>query len=424
MSDLLMNIGWPHTANVCVVGLGYVGMPMMFALAKAGYKVFGVDRAEDKVAKFNAGECYLEHVDPAMLKGCLDDGACAFGSIDDVPPCDVYLVCVPTPVDKDRIPDVSFVDAAMADVLRVAPPGSLVVLESTVEPGTTRSYVDKAHGVLLAYSPEREDPSNPHYWTGNTPKLVGGVTRDALEAAVALYSAVCGVVIPVASPEVAEMAKLFENTFRLVNVALANELKVVCEAVGLDVWDVIKASDTKPFGFKAFWPGPGISGHCLPVDVHYFKRTANQAGADTPIVVAAEGYCRSMPARVVQKVAEALNGVGQPVGATRVLIIGLAYKRDVGDVRESYARPIVAGLKRLGAGVVVHDPLVRELHDVAVSMGVEAVDVLNESILYAADVVVVLTDHKCIDWQMVCEHSNLIVDTRNVIPVGENVIKA
>jgi UDP-N-acetyl-D-glucosamine dehydrogenase len=411
-----------RSATVAVVGLGYVGLPLAVEFAKAGFKVIGYDVSERVVSLLNAGKSHIQDVPSAEVADLVRRKLFA-ATTDEarLGDADAISIAVPTPLGKTRDPDMSYVQAASDAVARQAHSGLLVVLESTTYPGTTREVVQPAFerggyvvgtDVFLAFSPERVDPGNPIYHTKNTPKVVGGITPECTDVAVALYSTCIDSVVRVSSTETAELVKLLENTFRSVNIGMANEMAIVCDRLGVDVWEVIDAAATKPFGFMKFTPGPGIGGHCIPLDPHYLAWKMRTLNYKTRFIDLASEINSGMPSFVVAKIAAALNEDRKPVNGSRALVIGVAYKRDIDDVRESPALDIIRLLEADGAQVSYHDPYVakiredgHEWHGVA----------LTEQALASADVVVIVTDHKTIDYQFIADHAALVVDSRNAM---------
>ncbi len=478
-----------RTAIVAVIGLGYVGLPLAVAFAKAGFRVIGIDVDEKKVEAVNRGESYIRDVssaDLAVLVGGADLPSSAVvrrsSASDHRPPttdhrsssgsltattdyavlehADVAIICVPTPLSKTRDPDVRYILAAGEAVARHMHPGMLVVLESTTYPGTTeelllprleagyaRRYGESDHrpttkdqgptaidqrpttndqrsslvvrrssmvgtDFFLAYSPERIDPGNTKYTVENTPKVVGGVTPDCLEVASTLYGSVVSEVVPVSSPAAAEMTKLLENTFRAVNIALVNEVAIMCDKLGLDVWEVIDAAATKPYGFMKFTPGPGVGGHCIPLDPHYLSWKLKTLNYNARFIQLAGEINSEMPRYWVEKVVDALNEQGKPVKGSRVLVLGVAYKKDIDDVRESPALDIIELLRQKGAEVRYHDPHVPQFSYNGASFHCEPN--LDEA-LATADCVIIATNHSTYDWQAIRHKARCIVDTRNVL---------
>jgi UDP-N-acetyl-D-glucosamine dehydrogenase len=418
-TQLLQKIA-DRKAVIGVVGLGYVGLPLALEFARAGFKVIGFDVSQRVVDQLNGGTSHIQDVASADLADVVRRGL--FEATADearIAEMDAVSVAVPTPLVKTRDPDMSYVLAATETIARHARPGMLVVLESTTYPGTTRELLQprmEAAGltigddVFLAFSPERVDPGNPTWHTKNTPKVVGGITPACTEVATALYASCLDTIVPVGSTETAELVKLLENTFRSVNIGLVNEMAIVCDKLGVNVWEVIDAAATKPFGYMKFTPGPGIGGHCIPLDPHYLAWKMRSLNYTTRFIDLAGEVNTAMPAFVTTTVARALNEDRKAVNGSRVLVIGVAYKKDIDDVRESPALDVMRLLEQDGADVVFHDPYVSTIReDGHVINGVE----LTDAEIAKADVVVIVTDHKVIDYQRLVDHAVLIVDTRN-----------
>jgi UDP-N-acetyl-D-glucosamine dehydrogenase len=411
------------TAVVGVVGLGYVGLPLAEAFAASGFTVRGFDVDADKVNRLNRGESYIRHIPSdrvAELLGTERFQATAdpavFGEVD------VVVICVPTPLTEAREPDLSYVAATGRTLARQLRPGQLVVLESTTYPGTTdellrpileQTGLRAGHDFFLAFSPEREDPGNPKYSCRSIPKVVGGLTPTSRELAAQFYAAVVRDVVPVSSTRVAEACKILENTYRAVNIALVNELKVVFDAMGIDVWEVIDAAKTKPFGFQAFYPGPGLGGHCIPIDPFYLTWAARRAGVNTKFIELAGEVNTQMPAYVVQRIAMALNDHGKPLKGSNVCVLGVAYKKNVDDPRESPAFTILESLEARGAVVNYHDPFIPSLPAMRHHVIRLASRALTAEFLRSQDCVIIVTDHDDVDYEFVVAHARLVVDTRN-----------
>jgi UDP-N-acetyl-D-glucosamine dehydrogenase len=421
MKDILAGKIGDRSAVIGVVGLGYVGLPLAIEFARAGFHVIGYDVREQIANDVAAGRSHIIDTTADVVAGMVDAGRLT-ATADEArfAEMDVILIAVPTPLSKTRDPDMSYVIAASEAVARHVRPGVLVVLESTTYPGTTRELMQpKLEGeglvvgedVFLAFSPERVDPGNPLWHTKNTPKVVGGITAACTEVATALYAAALDTVVPVSSTETAELVKLLENTFRSVNIALVNEMAIVSDKLGVDVWEVVEAAATKPFGFMKFTPGPGIGGHCIPLDPHYLAWKMRTLNYKTRFIDLASEINSEMPAVVVEKVARALNADRKPLNGSRVLVLGVAYKRDIDDVRESPALDVIRLLEQAGTEIAYHDPFVPVFRD----DGHEHHSVeLTDAELDRADAVVILTDHSNVDYQRVIERATIIVDTRNV----------
>ncbi|MCC6244141.1 MAG: nucleotide sugar dehydrogenase [Gemmatimonadaceae bacterium] len=410
-----------RSAVIGVVGLGYVGLPLAMEFAKAGFRVIGYDVSQRVVDLLMSGVSHIQDVPSAEVQSTVSAGSFVATTIESrLHDCDAISIAVPTPLSKTRDPDMEYVLSAADAIARNAHPGLCVVLESTTYPGTTRELLQprlEAQGlvvgtdVFVAFSPERVDPGNPTYHTKNTPKVVGGITPACVEVASALYQSCIDTVVPVTSPEAAELVKLLENTFRAVNIGLVNEIAIVCDKLGVNVWEVINAAATKPFGFMKFTPGPGIGGHCIPLDPHYLAWKMRTLNYKTRFIDLASEINSHMPEWVVQKVADALNDMRKAVRGNRVLILGVAYKRDINDVRESPALDVMRLLEERGAHVEFHDPFVPEFREEGhTRVGVE----LTDEMLRWADAVVIVTDHQSVDYQRVVEQATLVVDTRNV----------
>jgi UDP-N-acetyl-D-glucosamine dehydrogenase len=411
-----------RTALVGVIGVGYVGLPLAVEKAKVGFNVIGYDRNAGRVAKINQTENYVRDVADADLAAVVGSGRLrASADFDSIAQCDVVIICVPTPLTVNREPDISHVRSVAEIIAAQVRPGQLICLESTTYPGTTEEILLPllaASGLVvgrdffLAFSPERVDPGNKRYTTANTSKIVGGVTPVCLEMATLFYSMTIVSVTGVSSPRVAELCKVFENTFRAVNIALVNELALLCDRMGISIWEVVDAAATKPFGMMRFDPGPGVGGHCIPLDPFYLAWKARQYDFPTRFIELAGEINISMPYFVREKVVRALNGVGRALRNARILLIGMAYKKDIEDWRESPALKVLELLEREGAFVDYHDPLVPEILDPR-KVARRSV-AMTAAALASVDCVVIVTDHSCIDWKAVARHARLIVDTRNV----------
>ncbi len=412
-----------RTARVVVVGLGYVGLPLAETFAAQGYPVLGFDIDAEKVRRLNRGESYIGHICPERIEELVASGR--FEATTDPArfrEADAIIICVPTPLTPEREPDLSYIENTGRTVREFLRPGQLVVLESTTYPGTTEelllpileeSGLKCGRDFFLAYSPEREDPGNRDFATRNIPKVVGGVGDTSRALAVALYEPVVEGVVPVSGTRVAEACKILENTYRAVNIALVNELKCVFDAMGFDVWEVIQAAKTKPFGFQAFYPGPGLGGHCIPIDPFYLTWAARKYGLHTRFIELAGEVNAAMPRYVVERVAEALNEDGKPVRGSRVCVLGVAYKKDVDDPRESPAFEVMELLQRRGADVSYNDPHIPRLprmrhHTIRLES-----QLLSPEFLAGQDCVLIVTDHSAYDFEEIVRHAALIVDTRN-----------
>lgn len=417
----LLNRFAERTAVVGVVGLGYVGLPLAVAFAEAGYTVIGVDLDASKVEKLNRGESYIPDIPTTQLAPLVKNGKLrAVTSYVALREADAVSICVPTPLRKTKDPDMSFVLSATEEVAKICHAGMLVVLESTTYPGTTAEILAPAmeagglqigRDVFVTFSPERIDPGNTTYTVYNTPKVVGGMTAACTEIATAYYQTIVEQVIPVSSPTSAEMVKLLENTFRAVNIGLVNEMALMCDKLGIDVWEIIEAAKSKPFGFMAFYPGPGLGGHCIPVDPHYLSWKLKALNYTARFIELASEINTHMPFYVVDKVGDALNDCAKPIRGSRIGILGVAYKRDIDDVRESPALDVIHLLHQKGAIVEWNDPHVPtiRLENTQISSNTS----LSSEWLASLDCLVIITDHSGYDWEYITRHASLIVDTRN-----------
>jgi UDP-N-acetyl-D-glucosamine dehydrogenase len=425
------------TARVGIVGLGYVGLPLARAFSE-NYRVLGFDTDPARVERLARGEGYLARVPSPAVREMRRRGFEATDRLDRLGEADAVVICVPTPLTPERDPDLGYVIGAARAAAATLRPGQLIVLESTTYPGTTRDVVlpilaatglKAGRDFFLAFSPEREDPGNPVHTAVSIPKVVSGIDAASHRLAVELYSRAVERVVPVSSPEVAEASKILENTYRAVNIALVNELKILFDRMGIDVWEVIEAASTKPFGFQPFYPGPGLGGHCIPIDPFYLAWVARKHQFPTRFIELAGEINTAMPRFVIQKVTEALNGRGKAVKGSRVLLLGVAYKRDVDDSRESPALELIDQLLERGAEVSYNDPHVPHLPAVPHRPSLRMCSVpLTPEYLREQDCTVITTDHSGYDWSCVVAHSALVVDTRNatrlVTEGRERIVKA
>lgn len=420
--DILLQKIENREAHIAVIGAGYVGLELVFEFAKAGFHVTAVDLDERKVQALNNGESYIGDIPADEIKPLVERGLIvATTSYEDIRDADAISICVPTPLRKTKDPDMSYVISAVQAIASISHAGMVVVLESTTYPGTTEELIRprlEQHGlktgedVFIAFSPERIDPANKTHRLRNTPKVVGGITPACTEIAMALYGTAVDTLVPVSSPTTAELSKLLENTFRAVNIGLVNEMALMCDRLGIDVWEVINAAATKPFGFMPFYPGPGLGGHCIPVDPHYLSWKLKTLNYTARFIELASEINTSMPLHVIDKVIYGLNEHSKPVRGSRIVVLGVAYKPDVDDVRESPAIDIIELLRQKGGDVVYNDPHVPQLR-------IDGGEVLHsvsysEALLSEADCVVIVTHHSWYDWQHVLDHSCLVVDTRHV----------
>ncbi|RMF87063.1 MAG: nucleotide sugar dehydrogenase [Nitrospinota bacterium] len=407
-----------RTARVGIIGLGYVGLPLAVAFAKAGFPVTGIDIDGNKVTQINAGKSYIQDVSSHELHTLREQGKLqATSDFTVLQELDTVSICVPTPLSKTKDPDISFIASVTSKIAEHLHAEQLIVLESTTYPGTTEEFILPeltAKGLqvgvdfYLAFSPERLDPGNPHYTAQNIPKIIGGITPACTAMAQALYSQAMQKVIPVSSAKTAEMVKLLENTFRAVNIALVNEIAIMCDRLEIDVWEVIEAAATKPFGFMPFYPGPGWGGHCIPVDPFYLSWKLKTLNYKARFIELAAEVNTHMPLYVVTKLADILNEHQKSIKGSKILMLGVTYKRDVSDVRESPALDILRILQQKGANLSFYDPYVQRLEEASAHWVP-----LTEQTLAGADCVVIVTDHQQVDYKFVVEHAPLILDTRN-----------
>jgi len=410
-----------------VVGLGYVGLPLVVEMAKSGHTVIGFEVSDGKVAEVNAGRSYIPDVPSDELAELVNAGLIqATTDFSRVGEVDAVAICVPTPLNEMKEPDTSYMESAARQITPYLHPEMLVTLESTTYPGTTEEVVQPileagglkvGAGLYLAFSPERVDPGNPVYQTRNTPKVVGGVTRECTAVAVAFYQRFIDTIVPVSSTRAAEMSKLLENIFRCVNIALINELLLVSERMGINIWEVVDAAKTKPFGFMPFYPGPGLGGHCIPIDPFYLSWKARQFDMHTEFIELAGKTNETMPYYVVQRLMNALNTHRKSLAGSRILMLGVAYKANIDDMRESPAIKIAGLLADKDADVVYHDPYVAEF--VVDGTSVQLVPLTAEEVA-AADAVLIVTDHSHVDYALVVDSAQLVLDTRNALKAFDN----
>jgi len=419
-------------ARLGVIGLGYVGLPLSMEFARSGFHVVGIDTDAEKVRLLGEGKSYIQDVPAERIKEAIDAGT--FEATTDfsvLESLDAVDICVPTPLRKTRDPDISYVRAAVAEIVKYLHPQMLVILDSTTYPGTTEEVIlsrlettglNVGEDFYLAFSPERVDPGNAEWNTRNIPKVVGGVTRACTEHATLLYEQTLGPVVPVSSTRVAEMVKLLENTFRSVNIGLVNEMALMCDRMGIDAWEVIDAAATKPFGFMPFYPGPGLGGHCIPIDPFYLSWKAKESGFEARFIELAGVINGNMPYHVVTKIVDSLNENGKPAKGSKVLILGVAYKEDINDVREAPALDIMKLLQDKGAIVSYSDPFVPTLHQGGLSSSSEE---LTPALLSDVDCIVITTAHSSVDYQAVVDAGTPIVDTRNALKgfTGDHILK-
>lgn len=420
-----------RTARIAVLGLGYVGLPVALSAAESGFKVLGIDVDARRVEQLRGGISPVTDITNEELEKQLRTGSFEPSSdLARLSEADVFVICVPTPL-KHELPDMSYIEAAATSIADHLRPGGLVILESTTYPGTTEEFLKailEAGGLaagkdfFLGFSPERIDPGNPNYGLRNVPKIVGGINQESTDLMRTFYSSFVEEVVSVSSPAVAETAKLLENTYRHINIALVNEMAILCHDLGVDVWEVIDAAATKPFGFTPFYPGPGWGGHCIPVDPAYLSWRVRQMGATAHFVELAREINDRMPGYVVQRISECLNDQGKSLRSSRVLILGVAYKPDVGDIRESPAVQILEGLEKASAEISFHDPYVAE---VQLRTRTISRTELTTAALREADILVAVTNHSTYDWADISERARMILDTRNALRQfqGPNIIR-
>ena len=420
-------------STIGIIGLGYVGLPLAIRFSEEGFRVMGFDVDGKKVQMLNSGESYIKHIDAKLIDTIVRNGFKATSDFNHIPSTAVILICVPTPLGVHNEPDLSYIHSTLQSIKPHLTENQLLVLESTTYPGTTEEeivpVVEKAGfkigtNFFVGYSPEREDPGNKNFTTKTIPKVVSGYTENCLEVTKALYDQIVDQTVPVSSPKVAEMTKILENIHRAVNIGLVNELKMVADKMDIDIYEVINAAATKPFGFTPYYPGPGLGGHCIPIDPFYLSWKAKQVGIDTRFIELAGEINTAMPAYVVQKVGEALNSVGKSIKGSQILILGLAYKKNVDDLRESPSLVLIESLIDKGAVVEYSDPYFKTIpHTRKYQFELES-KALNAEILKSADLVLLATDHDDFDYKLIEKEAKLIVDTRGRFKVSEKIIKA
>lgn len=412
-----------HTALVGVIGLGYVGLPLVIRFSEEGFRILGFDIDINKVTMLNKGESYIKHVSAEKISKLRKSGLFeATSNYSRLKETDAILICVPTPLNKNKEPDMSYIEITSDEIAKALRKGQLVSLESTTYPGTTREILlpkferqgfKVGKDFFLVFSPEREDPGNPKYYTKNTPKVVGGITSQCKAMGKLLYVQIVDRVIPVSSPEAAEFTKILENTFRSVNIALVNELKMLADKMNVDIWEVIEAASSKPFGFMPFYPGPGLGGHCIPIDPFYLAWKAKELNFNTHFIELAGEINTNMPDYVVSKTADALNKRGKCLRGAKILILGIAYKRDIDDMRESPALEIIELLREKGAKISYNDPYIPRIPKVRkYDLDLKSTP-LTAKFLKSVDAALIITDHSSYDYGWIVENSDLVVDTRN-----------
>lgn len=408
-------------ARIAVIGLGYVGLPLALTFARNGFKVTGIDIDKDRVTRLGKGQSHILDTSSGEIKAAIKDGSFSVTSdFSSIKKQDAIIICVPTPLYKTREPDVSYIVAAVKNIKKYMKRGQIVVLESTTYPGTTEEVMlpvleegglKEGRDFYLAFSPERIDPGNKKYDTKNTPKIIGGISKNSTGIAKLLYEQAIGTVVPVSSSKVAEMVKLLENTFRIVNIGLVNEIMLMCDKLGINVWEVIDAAKTKPYGFMPFYPGPGVGGHCIPIDPIYLSWKARMNGFEARFIDLASQVNSEMPEYVVSKVIEGLNYHKKPVRCSKILLVGVAYKKDVKDLRESPALEIIDILMKKGALVSYYDPYLPYLKIQGINLKSVPFD---KTSFVDSDCVIITTDHSNVDYGAIAKNSKLVIDTRNV----------
>jgi UDP-N-acetyl-D-glucosamine dehydrogenase len=421
--ETLIKLIKSRKALIGIIGLGYAGLPLVIRFGEEGFNIKGFDIDENKVKKLNSGKSYIKHIKEEHIQSLIKTGQfIATSDFSLLKEIDCIIICVPTPLTDKKEPDLTYVINTAGEIAAYLRAGQIISLESTTYPGTTEEILlpeFSARGFLagkdffLVFSPEREDPANPYYYTGNIPKVIGGITENCLKAGKALYEQVVDRVIPVSSTKVAEMSKLLENIYRSVNIALVNELKILCDRMDIDIWEVIEAASTKPFGFTPFYPGPGLGGHCIPVDPFYLSWKAKEYGFNTRFIELAGEVNVSMPSYVVNKVIDGLNEKEKSLKGSRILLLGMAYKKDVDDRRESPGLAIFKILQDKGAAIFYNDPHIPYIRGLrSYNYNISSVE-LTEELLKSMDVTLIVTDHSSYDYEWIVNNSQLVVDTRN-----------
>ena len=410
------------SAKIGVIGLGYVGLPLAIEFVNAGYKTIGIDIDKTKVDFINSGKNYIKDVSDSILKDAVNNSLFkASSDFSIVKHLDALSICVPTPLNKEKNPDISFIVAVMEEIKKYIHKNMIIILESTTYPGSTKELIlpyikndnlNLGENIYLCFSPERIDPGNKVFYTKNTPKIIGGITENCSKVGKNLYSKIINEVIVVSSTETAEMVKLLENTFRAINIGLANEVAIMCEKLGVNTWEVIDAAATKPFGFMMFTPGPGLGGHCIPIDPYYLSWKLKTLDYDARFIKLAGEINTQMPMHVINLISSSLNSAKKSINGSSILIIGVAYKKDIDDCRESPAIDIIELLIQSGSKVQYYDPFVNILHFNNIRLN--SLKNLNKELINEFDITVVLTDHSDVNYKLISDHSKLVVDTRNV----------
>ena len=411
------------SAKVGVIGLGYVGLPLAVEFSNSGYQTLGIDIDDDKINSINNGKNYIKDIDDSLIKNLVKKRLLSAASdFSKVTELDCISICVPTPLNKEKNPDISYIVSVMEAIKDYLHSNMLIVLESTTYPGSTKELIlpyiadnknlIPGENICLCFSPERIDPGNKTYNTSNTPKVIGGITEKCSEVGQLLYSKIINEIILVSSTETAEMVKLLENTFRAINIGLANEIAIMCEKLGVNAWEVIEAAATKPFGFMKFTPGPGLGGHCIPIDPYYLSWKLKTLDYDARFIKLAGEINTSMPRHVINLISSSLNTIQKSINGSRILIIGVAYKKDINDYRESPALDIIELLENSGSSVNYYDPFVKKLNFNKINLN--SLKIIDSSNIRSYDVCVIITDHSIIDYNLIKDNCRLIVDTRNV----------
>ncbi len=435
MSQTLINKLQDKDATICIVGLGYVGLPLLLRFSEVGYRVLGIDIDEEKITSLEKGKSYIQHIDSKNIEKLNKTPFKASSNFSLVSEADAIIICVPTPLNKYREPNITFILDTLNSLLPYIREDQVISLESTTYPGTTEEELlpkikEKGLNVgddfFLIYSPEREDPGNLEFSTDNIPKIVGGITQTCLEVGMNLYSSAVSTVVPVSSTKTAEMTKLLENIYRAVNIGLVNEMKIVSDKMGIDIHEVIKAAATKPFGFTPYYPGPGLGGHCIPIDPFYLTWKAREYGIHTRFIELAGEINTSMPDWVIAKCIEGLNSQGKALKKSKVLVLGLAYKKDIGDMRESPSVQLMEMLREKGSVVNYSDPYIETFPTMRDHIfNLSSVDITNPKVLKDYDLVIISTNHSSFDYEAIKLHSQLLVDTRGVYTdYDKKIIKA
>lgn len=434
MKNRLKKIISSRKATIGIIGLGYIGLPLVHRFSCEGFNVIGIDVSKDKVKELNKGSSYIQHLPSILVKESIENGFKASTDFSLVEKMDVIIICVPTPLSANKDPDLSYITNAVEQINPYLRKGQVISLESTTYPFTTRDVVlpklestnfRVGKDIFLVYSPEREDPGNKSFTIRDIPKVVSGITEDCLDLGVAIFSSIVDQVVPVSSTQTAEMVKLLENIHRAVNIGLVNEMKMLSDKMGINIYEVINAAATKPFGFQPYYPGPGLGGHCIPIDPFYLTWKAKEFGMTTKFIELAGEINANMPSWVVSKVIKALNDLGKSISKSKILILGVAYKKNVGDLRESPALEVIDSLISQGADIEYSDPFVESIESIKRSNFNQTSVPLTEEIISDKDVVIITTDHDQYDLAMIQKNALIIIDTRGAYKKSfDNVINA